>query len=76
MKKVIIIIQTILILVSYQIGRYSTSAKSYKDVGGNIDIEYYLEVSEDSIWVEGVDSKKVYSGSYDNLRELIIKDNQ
>ena len=31
---------------------------SYKNVGGNIDIEYYLEVSEDSIWVEGVASKK------------------
>ena len=76
MKKVIILIQVILILVSYQMGKYNSSAKSYKDVGGNIDIEYYLEVSEDSIWVEGVESKKVYSGSYDNLRELIIKDNQ
>jgi hypothetical protein len=46
-----------------------------KDVGGNIDIEYYLEVSEDSIWVEGVDSKKVYSGKYSDLDSLIIQDN-
>jgi hypothetical protein len=48
---------------------------SYKDVGGNIDIEYYLEVSEDSIWVEGVASKKVYCGKYSDLDSLIIQDN-
>lgn len=76
MRKAIILIQTILIVLSYQIGKNNASTKSYKDVGGNIDIEYYLEVSEDSIWVEGVESKKVYSGSYEDLRELIIKDNQ
>lgn len=52
-----------------------TPEKSYKDVGGNIDIEYYLEVSEDSIWVEGVQSKKVYSGTYSQLDSLIIQDN-
>ena len=44
-------------------------------IGGNIDIEYYLEVSEDSIWVEGVQSKKVYSGKYSDLDSLIIQDN-
>jgi hypothetical protein len=49
--------------------------KSYKNVGGNIDIEYYLEVSEDSIWVEGVQSKKVYSGKYSDLDSLINADN-
>jgi hypothetical protein len=47
----------------------------YKDVGGNIDIEYYLEVSEDSIWVEEVDSKRVYSGKYKDLDSLITLDN-
>ena len=51
------------------------TSKNWKDVGGNIDIEYYLEVSEDSIWVEGVTSKKVYSGKYSDLDSLIIKDN-
>jgi hypothetical protein len=50
-------------------------SQDYTDVGGNIDIEYYLEVSEDSIWVEGVDSKKVYSGKYSDLDSLIIQDN-
>jgi len=52
-----------------------TPEKSYKAVGGNIDIEYYLEVSEDSIWVEGVDSKKVYSGKYADLDSLVNADN-
>ena len=50
-------------------------SKDWTDVGGNIDIEYYLEVSEDSIWVEGVQSKKVYSGKYSDLDSLIIQDN-
>ena len=56
---------------------YHTSKPSvdYTDVGGNIDIEYYLEVSEDSIWVEGVQSKKVYSGKYSDLDSLITIDN-
>jgi hypothetical protein len=48
---------------------------SYKDVGGNVDIEYYLEVSEDSIWVESVHTKKVYSGKYSDLETIINKDN-
>lgn len=47
----------------------------YTDIGGNVDIEYYLEVSEDSIWVEGVESKRVYSGRYKDLDSLIILDN-
>ena len=51
------------------------TSQNWKNVGGNIDIEYYLEVSEDSIWVEGVQSKKVYSGKYSDLDSLIIKDN-
>jgi len=55
--------------------RGNKSPGDYKQVGGNIDIEYYLEVSEDSIWVEGVDSKKVYSGKYSDLDSLILIDN-
>ncbi len=49
----------------------SQVAKDYKDVGGNIDIEYYLEVSEDSIWVENVTSHRVSSGKYSDLESLI-----
>jgi hypothetical protein len=64
------------ILIHYVgIGQTKTPEKDYTSVGGNIDIEYYLEVSEDSIWVEGVDSKKVYSGKYSDLDSLITADN-
>lgn len=55
--------------------RGAESPGDYTQVGGNIDIEYYLEVSEDSIWVEGVDSKQVYSGKYADLDSLILIDN-
>jgi hypothetical protein len=57
-------------------GSQSMTPESYKNVGGNIDIEYYLEVSEDSIWVEGVQSKKVYSGTYSQLDSIILLDNK
>lgn len=50
-------------------------SKDYTDVGGNIDIEYYLEVSEDSIWVENVSTHRVYGGTYNQLDSLILKDN-
>jgi len=50
-------------------------SKDWTDVGGNIDIEYYLEVSEDSIWVENVQSHRVYGGKYSDLDSLILKDN-
>ena len=66
----------VLLSFAFSLDRESKSPeKSYKDVGGNIDIEYYLEVSEDSIWVEGVQSKKVYSGKYSDLDSLITADN-
>lgn len=51
-------------------------SKDYTDVGGNIDIEYYLEVSEDSIWIENVSSHRVYGGTYTQLDSLITIDNQ
>jgi len=50
-------------------------SKDWTDVGGNIDIEYYLEVSEDSIWVENVSSHRVYGGTYTQLDSLINIDN-
>lgn len=50
-------------------------SKDYTDVGGNIDIEYYLEVSEDSIWVENVSTHRVYGGTYTQLDSLINVDN-
>ena len=50
--------------------------KDWTDVGGNIDIEYYLEVSEDSVWIENYNTHKVYGGKYSQLDSLIIIDNQ
>jgi hypothetical protein len=44
-------------------------------IGGNIDIEYYLEVSEDSIWIENYETKRVYGGKYSDLDSLINVDN-
>ena len=54
---------------------FTKPSTDFTDVGGNVDIEYYLEVSEDSIWVEGVESKRVYSGKYKDLDSLITLDN-
>jgi len=39
-----------------------------------IDREYYLEVSQDSIWVESRYGK-IYSGKYTDLDSLITIDN-
>jgi heme/copper-type cytochrome/quinol oxidase subunit 2 len=70
-----VVLQYVLVHFVFSNKNSQNTSKTYKDVGGNIDIEYYLEVSEDSIWVEGVTSKKVYSGKYSDLDSLIIKDN-
>jgi hypothetical protein len=40
-----------------------------------IKVEYYLEVSEDSIWIQGVQSGNIYSGKYSDLDSLISMDN-
>jgi hypothetical protein len=50
-------------------------SQDWTDVGGNIDIEYYLEVSQDSIWIENYSTHKVYGGKYSNLDSLINLDN-
>jgi hypothetical protein len=44
-------------------------------IGGNLNIEYYLEVSEDSIWIENYETKRVYGGKYSDLDSLINVDN-
>lgn len=40
-----------------------------------IKCEYYLEVSEDSIWIES-QAGKVYTGKYADLDSLISVDNK
>lgn len=49
--------------------------KSWTDVRGNVDIEYLMEVSEDSIWIENYDTGRVYGGKYSDLEFLVNKDN-
>jgi hypothetical protein len=66
----------VLLSFAFSLDRESKSPeKSYKDVGGNIDIEYYLEVSEDSIWIENYSTHRVYGGKYNQLDSLINVDN-
>ncbi|MBM3453434.1 MAG: hypothetical protein FJX84_09895 [Bacteroidetes bacterium] len=48
------------------------SSKDYTDVGGNMDIEYCLDESEDFMWVENVTSHRVSSSTYSDL-EMIRK---
>ena len=67
--------------IGYTIGRIETSespgnvSQDWSDVGGNIDIEYYLEVSGDSVWIENYNTHKVYGGTYTQLDSLILIDN-
>lgn len=57
-------------------GRSSVNeSKSWKDVGGNIDIEYYLEVTPDSIYIENYGTHQVHGGKYSDLYDLILMDN-
>jgi hypothetical protein len=76
-----IILSSYLLFIGYTIGRIETSespgnvSQDWSDVGGNIDIEYYLEVSEDSVWIENYNTHKVYGGTYAQLDSLILIDN-
>ncbi len=68
---------TVIVNYAYSASRVpGKQSQDWKNVGGNIDIEYYLEVSEDSIWVENVSSHRVYGGTYTQLDSLITIDNQ
>lgn len=64
---------TPLMVLSYYVGKQQVS---YKDVRGNVNIEYLLEVTEDSVFIENYESGATYSGRYDQLKDLVIADNQ
>lgn len=53
---------------------YSIRKTDRKTPVKGIDREYYLEVSQDSIWVESRYGK-IYSGKYSDLDSLITIDN-
>lgn len=52
-----------------------SESQDYTDVGGHIDIEYYLEVTPDSIYIENYGTHKVHGGKYSDLYDLILMDN-
>jgi hypothetical protein len=52
------------------------TTKDWTEVGGNIDIQYYLEASEDSIWIEDYYTKEVYGGKYSELQSMIELSNK
>jgi hypothetical protein len=53
---------------------YSIRKTERKAPVKGIDREYYLEVSQDSIWVESRQGQ-IYSGKYTDLDSLITIDN-
>lgn len=53
---------------------YSIGKTDRKTPVKGIDREYYLEVSQDSIWVESKYGK-IYRGKYSDLDSLITIDN-
>lgn len=57
------------------IGEPKTPVKDCTSAASDINIEYHMEVSEDSIWIQGTESKKIYSGKYADLDSLINLDN-
>ena len=74
-KFLILFAVTPLMVLSYYVGSKQQTT-SYKDVRGNVNIEYLLEVTEDSVFIENYQSGATYSGRYDQLKQLIIADNQ
>jgi len=66
--------------IGYVIGnmniRSTVCPKNYEEINkADIDVEYFLEVSEDSIRIQSINSKKIYNGNYTDLDSLINADN-
>ena len=77
MKKIFLALFAVtpLMVLSYYVGSKQQTT-SHKDVRGNVNIEYLLEVTEDSVFIENYESGVTYSGRYDQLKDLVISDNQ
>jgi hypothetical protein len=41
----------------------------------HVKVEYYLQISEDSIWIENAQSHRAYGGTYIDLDSLTLVDN-
>ena len=66
--------------IGYVIGdmhkRSTECPKNYDEINqADINVEYFLEVSEDSIRIQGINSNKIYNGNYTDLDSLINADN-
>lgn len=72
MKTILTVTLTLMGLLAFQ---KWNSEKTYKNVGGNIDIQYHLEVTEDSVWIESVETKQVVGGKIENLNNLLKNKN-
>lgn len=77
MKKIFLALFAVtpLMVLSYYVGS-KQQATSYKDIRGNVNIEYLLEVTQDSVFIENYQSGATYSGRYDQLKQIIVADNQ
>jgi len=69
------VLSTLLVysLIVYLLNSISET-KPPENMSKHIDTEYFLEVTEDSIWIESRHGD-VYSGTYSQLDSLINKDN-
>jgi hypothetical protein len=69
------VLSTLLVysLIVYLLNSISET-KPPENMSKYIDTEYFLEVTEDSIWIESRHGD-VYSGTYSQLDSLINKDN-
>jgi hypothetical protein len=62
------------LVIEVSINYAYAATKTPQNVSRQIDTEYYLEVSQDSIWIESKQGD-VYSGTYSQLDSLINVDN-
>jgi len=77
MKTILISISVCIVslFAGYKYAYYINSSETTVQLPKNkIKVEYYLEVSEDSIQVQSMYGK-VYKGKYSDLDSLIIQDN-
>jgi hypothetical protein len=66
----ILYISSMLLLISSSVKRSPEDSNKPQ----KIKLEYYLEVSQDSIWIESLEGR-VYTGKYSDLDSLINLDN-
>jgi len=62
-------------VMGYLVAKADEPVRDYRTVRGSVDIEYLMEVSQDSIWIENYDTGRLYEGTYSQLDSLINVDN-